>query len=104
MEDRRDGEEDDHRPPASADRGERIREIADRLTIGVPIGDAARRNHHAERGDEGRDFRIGDETAVYQADDEASEEAGGDRDDRIETGEAGIPRGEGRGGAYAFGC
>ena len=67
-------------------------EIADRLTVRIPVGDAARRHHHTERCDERRNFRVGDQRAVDEADHEAADETRGDREERIESGQARIDR------------
>ena len=79
-----------HQP--GADGGEGILEIADRLTVRVPVGDAARRHHHAERGDERRDLRVGDQPTVDEPGGETAEETRRDREDRIEAGQARVDR------------
>ena len=67
-------------------------EIADRLAVGVPVGDAARRHHHAKRGDERRNLRVGDQRTVDEAGDQAAEEAGRNGENRIEAGQTRIDR------------
>ena len=56
VEDEGHAEEDDDGPPAGSDGGEALGKIADRLAVRIPVGDPARRHHHAERRDEGWDF------------------------------------------------
>ncbi len=64
VQDRGDCEEDHNRCQALAECGKAVGREADRLAFRVPLGKAARSDHHAERGDERRDLRIGNEEAV----------------------------------------
>ncbi len=77
-------------PDACANEIEAVGQAGDRLTLRIPLGNAARGHHHAESGNEGRDFRAGDELPIDETGQHAGENADSKRDDERQVGEPGI--------------
>lgn len=87
-----DEQEDDDRPRAGTDRREALGREGDRLTLGIPFGDAARGDHHAQRRYEGRYARHRDEHAIDDTGNQAKTKADGERHHHGHIGERRIDR------------
>ncbi len=81
MEDEGDDHEDYHWHHARANEGKGVGREGNRRALGEPFGKAAGCHHHAERGNEGRDFCIGNQPAIDKARTSPDNQPYGDRNE-----------------------